>query len=354
MITRALTNLAALALLASLGLGGSVSACSDGGATSSSGGATSSSGDTTSSSGSGGSSTGTLVVLASFDATKNEQAEGLYIVGDQAYVGWATLGKIEVVNLAVGTVTDFGSIPAPPDNGGFMLGIVTDASGNVYVGFGGGPGTAVKNGVYKIPAGGGAVTAPWASDPSMNFPNGLIFDDAGNLVVADSGGSLFKIAPDGSTSQWLADPSLAPSGNCQYAAPFAVGANGIVQSGDAFYMSNTNVGQIVKVPINPDGSAGTPSIFAGPDCDALGGIDGIALDTDGSLLGVLDTQAKLVRIDTKGQVSTLFAGEPLDNPASTWITATGGKKTLYLTNSAFFDTTTPAPGLLAYLLPSGT
>ena len=360
MITRTLTKLGSIALLASLGLAGSVSACSDasasgsGGSTSTGDSTSASTGDSTSastSSGAGGAEPTTPTFIAKFDPTKSQQPEGLYVAGSKAYVGWAGLGKIETVDLPGGAVKDFGSIPAPPMNGGFLLGIVGDASGNVYVGFGGGPGMVVKNGIYKIPAAGGAVTAPWASDPTMNFPNGLLFDAQNNLFVSDSGGAIFKITSSGSVSKWLSDPSLVPSGNCAYAAPFPVGANGIVQSGDAFYVANTNVGQIVKIPIKADGSAGVPTIFSGPDCDALGGLDGISLDTDGSILGVINSQNKLVRVDKAGKVSTLFAGMPLDNPATTAIGTVGGKKALYITNSAFFDAKTPAPGLLEYPLP---
>jgi sugar lactone lactonase YvrE len=208
-----------------------------------------------------------------------------------------------------------------------------------------------RRGVYKIPASGGAVMEPWATDPEMNFPNGLLLDAQSNLFISDSGGSIFKITSDGAVSKWLSDPSLVASGSCMYAAPFPIGANGIVQSGDAFYVANTNVGQIVKVPINPDGSAGTPSIFAGPDCDALGGIDGISLDADGTILGVVNTQSKLVRVDQDGNVSTVFTGTPLDNPASTSIATVGDKRALYITSSAFFSATTPAPGLLEHPLP---
>ena len=60
----------------------------------------------------------------------------------------------------------------------------------------------VKNGIYKIPAAGGAVATPWAGDPGMNFPNGLIFDAKGNLFVADSGGTIFEIDTNGTVSTW--------------------------------------------------------------------------------------------------------------------------------------------------------
>jgi sugar lactone lactonase YvrE len=272
-------------------------------------------------------------------------------------VGQATLGKIVKVSLPAGVVSDFGSIPAAPPmtmNAGFMLGIALDAAKDVYVGFGGGDGMAVKNGIYKIPAAGGAVTAPWTSDPAMNFPNGLVFDAQGTLWVADSGGAIFKISAAGAVTRWLEDPSLSPAGaTCAMGkvAPFPVGANGLVLSGSTFYVANTNLAQIVKVPILADGSAGAPSVFSGPDCDGLGGLDGLAADTDGSLLGVSNPQNKLVRIGADGKVTTLVSGAPLDNPASISLATVAGAKAAYVTNSAFFDAKTPAPGLLAYPLP---
>lgn len=334
------------------GTGGSSASSSSAHGTGTGGGSTSHAASS-SASGTGGSTPEVPTFVAHLDPMKGELPEGLFVSGTKAYVGLAGLGKIVTVDLPGGAVKDFGSIPAPPAmNGGFMLGIVVDAAGDAFVGFGGGPGMVVKNGVYKIPAAGGAVTAPWASDPSMNFANGLVFDAAGNIFVADSGGFIFKIAKDGTVTTWLTDPSLVGKGStCMFAAPFAIGANGIVQSGNAFYVANTNFGQIVKIPIKGDGSAGTPTLLAGPDCNALGGIDGISLDTDGSILGVLNGQSKIVRVGMDGKTTTLSSGKPLDNPASTWIATVGGKKALYVTNSAFFDMTMPAPGLLEYPLP---
>ncbi len=185
----------------------------------------------------------------------------------------------------------------------------------------------------------------------MNFPNGLVFDPNGDLFVADSGGYVFKIAPSGTVTTWLSDPSLVGSGTCMFAAPFPIGANGLVLTANAAFVSNTNLGSIVKIPIQADGSAGTPTALAGPDCNTLGGIDGIALDTDGSLVAVINSQSRLVRVGTDGKVTTLFSGKPFDNPASVSIATVGGKKAAYVTNSALFDTTAPSPGLLSFPLP---
>lgn len=318
------------------------------------GGATSSSSSSTSSSGGGGSGGGAAMpsFVAHFDPMKGELAEGLFVKGNTAYVGYAALGKIVTVDIDSGAIKDFGSIPPIPMNGGFMLGIVVDGAGNVFVGFGGGPGMAVKNGVYKLPPAGGAVTNPFSTDPAMNFANGLVLDSNQTLFVADSGGAIFKIAANGTATKWAADPALVGTDmTCKYAAPFPIGANGIVQIGSAFYVSNTNLGSIVKIPINGDGSAGTATVLAGPDCDALGGIDGIAVDKDGTtILGVSNSQNKLVKIDAAGKVTVAFSGKPLDNPASTFTAKHGAGTSLFITNSAFFDMAAPQPGLLEYPL----
>lgn len=310
-------------------------------------GATGGTGGSDSGGASTGGNSGSPSFVAKLDATKGELPEGLFISNDQAYLGLAALGKVIKVDLPGGAVHDMGSIPPIPANGGFMLGIVVDATGSVLVGFGGGPGVEVKNGVYKIPAAGGAVASPFASDPEMSFPNGLLLDGA-DLFVADSGGALFRIAPDGTTAKWTSDPSLVGTDmSCVNGAPFPLGANGLVKMGGAFYVANTNLAQIVKIAINADGTAGAASVFAGPDCDKLGGIDGLAVDADGkSLLGVLNGQSKLVRIDTAGAVTELLVGKPLDNPASIVVEKNGAAASAYITNSAFFAAEAPEPGLL--------
>ncbi|MFT3775952.1 MAG: hypothetical protein QM820_62200 [Minicystis sp.] len=352
-------KLASLATIASLGI--ALAACSNsdtngtGGTGGGTGGTPSSSSSSSSSGtgGTGGTAPAEPTFVAHFDAAKGELPEGLFINGNKALVGYAALGKIVNVDLTAGTISDFGSIPAPPANAGFMLGIIADGSGNVYVGFGGGPGTPVKNGVYKLPAAGGAVNDPWAADPEMNFPNGFVFDDKKNLFVADSGGAIFKIAGDGTVTKWLADPSLSAAGaNCSFGAPFPIGGNGIVFDKGVFYVANTNVGQIVSIPVNGDGSPGTPAILVGPDCNALGGIDGLASDGDGGLYGVINSQSKLVHLAAgSSKFEDVFTGAPLDNPASISVATVGGKKAAFITNSAFFDMKAPAPGLLSYPLP---
>lgn len=285
--------------------------------------------------------------VAKTDPMKGELPEGLFVTKDTAYMGFAVLGTIKKVALADGTVSDFGALPPIPKNDGFLVGIAVDGVGDVYVGFGGGAGMTVKTGIYKIPAAGGSVTDPFATDPAMFFPNGLVFVGS-DLFVADSGGTIFKVASSGMVTTWLVDPLLSGNNSpCPNPGPFANGANGIVKIGNAFYVSNSAHAQIVKIPIQPDGSAGTPSVQLA-DCQLLAGIDGIAVDPDGtSILAALNAQHKLARIDASAKFTELYSGPPLDNPASLAIAP--GSSTVYLTNSSFASMA-PTPGLLSFIL----
>jgi sugar lactone lactonase YvrE len=299
--------------------------------------------------GGGGSATPTVEEVVKFDPSKGELPEGLIVVGADARVGFAPTGGVVSVPLAGGAATPFASLPPPPPNTSLMTGLTVDAAGAIYgalVSF-----TAdAQPGVYKAPAAGGAATL-FASDPGMIFPNGFAWTDDGNLFVADSAyGGVFKVSPDGTTTSWLQDDSLAgdPTACGGAATDLSIGANGIVRKGQAFYVSSTNKGVLVKVPIAADGTAGAVTVIAGPDC-AIAGIDGIALDDDGTVIGAINKQNKLVRIDASGGITTLVDGGKLDFPASLAFAGTGKDRALYVTSFAYLSATTggtPHPSLL--------
>ncbi len=299
--------------------------------------------------GGGGSTAPTVEVVAKFDPSKGELPEGLVVVGADARVGIAPTGSVVSVPLAGGAATPFASLPPPPPNTSLVTGLTVDAAGALYgalVSF-----TAdAQPGVYKAPASGGAATL-FASTPEMIFPNGFAWTDDGTLLVADSAyGGVFAVSPDGNIMPWIQDPSLAGDQTAcgGMASDLSIGANGIVRDGQAVYISSTNKGVLVKVPIAPDGRAGALSVVAGPDC-ALAGIDGIALDDDGSVIGAINKQNKLVRIDASGGITTLVEGGLLDFPASLAFAGAGKDRALYVTSFAYLAATTggtPHPSLL--------
>lgn len=286
--------------------------------------------------GAGGSGGGapTVEVLSSFDASQFELPEGLAVRGSDLFLGFAFTAGVDRFDLEGAARAPFSSLPVPANNTGFMTGLTTDAAGDVYaalVSFTGDPGP----GVYRVPAAGGAPTL-FASHPSMIFPNGFAWDDAGTLFVTDSAsGTVFAVDGAGEATPWLADALLAgdPTACGGQAEDLAVGANGIVWTGDSLLVASSDKGLVARVEVQANGSPGQIETIAGPDC-ALAGIDGIALDEDGSLIGAINRADRLVRIKSDGTVTTILEGSPLDFPASLTFTGTGDDRALYVTSFA--------------------
>jgi hypothetical protein len=352
-------------LLTALGLSASIAACGgdlapSGGSTvaSSSGGSTS----TSSAASSGGGETPELAYLAKFDAAKYELPEGLWVTPDSktAYVGFAATGQIKSVSLADDKVAEFATVPAPPANKGFVTGITQSAAGDLYVAAATLDPAVYKGAIYKVPVKGGAVTTPFAADPTMTLPNGLVFDSDGSLFVTDSGlGAIFKISPDGQkVTNWITDPLLAgdsaATNPCKSVLGIPFGANGLALSNHAFYVANTDKASLIKIPIKADGTPGVAVAFSTSDpvtCLPLQGADGITADVDGSIFVAGNGGNSLVHVGLDGQANVLSKGGLFDGPASVSIATLNSKRYALMTNFGFIslvEKKTPHVGLLSY------
>src|SRR6516164_9778424 len=130
--------------------------------------------------------------------------------------------------------------------------------------------------------------------------NALTFDKDGNVYVSDSFHSvIWKTGPAGGTlpSMWSSDPLLGPGTGLT--PPF--GANGIEFSNDGkvMYVANTAFHQIIKIPVNADGTAGTASIFI----TGINAPDGIAIDGDDNIWICANQEDEIVVIDKTGKVN---------------------------------------------------
>jgi sugar lactone lactonase YvrE len=305
--------------------------------------------------GAAGGSTPEIEVIAAFDAAAFELPEGLFTRDGEAFVGFAPTGAVDAISLSGGSREAYASLPPPPPNTSFMTGLTYDGSQRLLaalVSFT----SAAAPGVYRAAEGGGAATL-WASHAEMVFPNGFAWDDGDDLYVTDSAfGGVFKVTPDGAAAPWVSDPALAGEPTACGGSPddLSIGANGIAFSNGAFFVASSNKGILAKVPLEPDGSAGPVEIVAGPDCELLAGIDGIAVDDDGSVVAAVNIANRLVRIAPDGDVTTIAEGDPLDFPASLAFAGDGADRALYVTNFALFSAQAggPAkPALLRVLLP---
>jgi sugar lactone lactonase YvrE len=304
--------------------------------------------------GGGGGSAPALELLHAFDPAASELPEGVAVNGDTAYAGLALLGSVKAVSVEGGPAADYAQVQGLPVQNAFATGLLFDAEDRLYVAVPSFVADPVA-GVYRAPAGGGTATL-FATDPGMAFPSDLGFDAAGRLYVTDSAtATVFRVAGDGTVEVFLQDMLLAGDkticGNDQ--ALFDIGANGLVVTADALFVANTDQATIVRIPIEND-LAGAPEVFAGPDCAALGGIDGLTQAADGTFYAALNRQGTIVTVGSTGTVTVALTDPLLDFPASVRLGSAGGNDALFITSFALEHALAgepAAPALLRWTLP---
>jgi len=133
---------------------------------------------------------------------------------------------------------------------------------------------------------------------------------------------------------------------------FPIGANGLVFDGDEsyLYVANTELGRIVRIPVNADGSPGDAEVFF-EDLQKMGLPDGMVFDDAGNLYVAVVGNDRVVRISPEGDLTTLDEGSPLQNPSELRFGVGEDSATLYVANSALFRLFglvpgTPRPGVL--------
>jgi sugar lactone lactonase YvrE len=191
-------------------------------------------------------------------------------------------------------------------------------------------------GIYRA-ASPGATPTLFASHSQMLFPNGFAWSSDDTLFVTDSAsGTVFSINASGTATPWINDALLTgdPTACGGMAGDLSVGANGLIWTPSAIFVSNSDRGLVARIAIEANGAAGAVTAFAGPDCNALAGIDGLTLDTDGTIIAAVNRADKIVRITQDGAITTLLEGAPLDFPASVAFAGEGAARALYVTNFA--------------------
>lgn len=170
--------------------------------------------------------------------------------------------------------------------------------------------------------------------------NALTFDKAGNVYVSDSfNGVIWKTGPNGGMpTAWSHDPLLGPG--VGLTPPF--GANGVEfnNAGTTMFVANTAYHQIIQIPVNPDGSAGTASIFI----TGINAPDGIAIDRHDNVWVCANQEDDIIVIDKTGKVIAKlgdFNGIDEDGvvdgllfPAS--LAFSPDRKTLYVSNLTLY------------------
>ena len=275
-----------------------------------------------------------VTTLTTFDRSQGQLPESIAIdKTGNIYVSFALAHTVERITPS-GSASTFAVLP----DGTPLLGVATDAEGNVYALLN--ASSPADKGVWRITPDG--TQTLFANLPNAGLLNGLAFDHRGNLYVTDSfTASIYRIAEDGTASVWLYDPvdlSGVVTNACGTFPAGVRGANGIAYNHRSLYVLNTTQGLIVRIPVNPDGSPGAPVVFAGPTCE-LWGADGQAFDNERNLYVAVNIQNKIVRIDPSGTITTVLSGSPpfFTPTAIAFGTTCGTQKTMFITNSTFFS-----------------
>jgi sugar lactone lactonase YvrE len=251
-------------------------------------------------------------------------------------VSLAPLGQVRKIGRD-GSESTLATLIAPTSAPG-VLGLAVDAPGNVYAAVS--TFDPATSGVYRIARDGSFVRLPGTE--AIAFPNGVTFDHRGNLYVTDTIlGAVWRLAAAGGPAElWFQSPLLLGTGDFGFGFP--LGANGIAFRQNELVVSNTEGGRLLRIGINPDGSAGAAAVLAeGP---ALLAADGIAFDVHGNVWVAVIAQSTIVSVSPSGTITTVAtAADGLDWASSI---AFGKDHDLWAVNFAIGPPGGPGPALL--------
>lgn len=190
---------------------------------------------------------------------------------------------------------DGSSIERMASTGGFTLGLAFDAQGRLYT-------CDLKHAaVFRFDPASGSLEPFAAGDGAarMRVPNVPVVD-AGRTCLYVSDSHHFEEAGPG---VWRFDLDTG-AGTLWYDRPLRF-ANGLALSADrqSLYVAETFARRVARIPIQPDGTAGTAEVFIQ---DLQGLPDGLVFDRQGRLYVCCYEPSRVLRADPDGQVSLLI------------------------------------------------
>ncbi|MFF9324841.1 SMP-30/gluconolactonase/LRE family protein [Streptomyces sp. NPDC014776] len=275
-------------------------------------------------------------IVAHFDLAAGQTPENIALEPDgSADLTFAFARQVAHVT-RFGQVRVRATLPAEPHpntpliGSAIVTGIARAHDGTLYVAYA--TGTS-RTGIWRI-APDGRAPRQIAQLPPDGLPNGLALDEhRGVLYAADSVRGVVWRVPQagGRPTVWAGGPALAPLP--PPAAGF--GANGIKVRHDAVWVTNTDRGTLLRIPVRADGSAGATATRA----RGLGGIDDFAFaGRDETVLAALNTDSELVVVRPDGSHRVVLRREDgLSNPTSVAVR----HHTVYVPSAAYFTLSDP-------------
>jgi sugar lactone lactonase YvrE len=287
---------------------------------------------------------GHVQTFVTFDPAAGEFPEGIAVDKyGNVYVSMIELDQIWKIDPS-GNRSVLAEIAVP---GAGPAGMAVDAAGTVNAAVSAldlatGQTDPAFRGVYRIRPDGTAERLPGTG--AMLFPNDVTLDKQGNVYATDtSGGTVWRVPRDGSAELWSGDPLLQGDGSFGFGFP--IGANGIAFRHGELIVANSERGRLVRIPVEPDGSAGNASVLV--ESTALLGADGIALDVHGDVYVASAILYTVVRVGSEGLIETLATADDGLNQPSTLAfgTGKGERQTLFVANFSIFSSS-PTPAVL--------
>ncbi|MFK0159415.1 hypothetical protein ACIQVL_19700 [Streptomyces sp. NPDC090499] len=274
-------------------------------------------------------------VLAHFDLAAGQTPENIALVPDGSVDVTLAYAR-QVANVSrngatriLATLPDVANPKTPLLGRALVTGIARADDGTLFVDYA--TGTS-ETGIWRIDPGGGA-PRQIAQLPPGGLPNGLALDERrGALYVADSVlGTVWRVPCTGGTpAAWAGGAALEPGSPVPPA--YGIGVNGLRFHNGAVWVSNTDAGTVLRIPVEQDGSAGAIETRA----TGLAGIDDfnfVSRHSDTALAALMiANQVALIQADGSHTI-VLTQQSGLSNPSSVAVRG----HTAYVTNSGYFS-----------------
>jgi hypothetical protein len=273
-------------------------------------------------------------IVAHFDIAAGQQPENITLEPDgTADLSFTTAHEIAQVS-RTGKVRIRAVLPSPADGGvntplvgsARTFGIVRASNGTLFVLYN--TGGADLTGVWRVRPGSHTPTRI-AALPADGLANGMALDPhTGLLYIADSvHGVVWRVPETGGTpTLWASGATLTSNGS--------FGANGVKVHNGAVWVSSSQQGLLLRIPIGRHGVAGPIQTRA-----AVAGIDDFVFPGSGdTALAAINGASEIALVRPNGTQSiVLTPADGLQNPTSMSVRG----DTLYVASAAYSTLTDP-------------
>jgi sugar lactone lactonase YvrE len=265
--------------------------------------------------------------VAHFDINTLQQPENITLErGGAADVTFNRARQVARVGTD-GSVSILATLPPPATGTATVSGIVRGKGGFLYVNYSAGS----ESGIWRIAPRGGTPVQVVAT-PGVKALNGLALDRGKDVLYAtdSTSGTVWKVSlKTGTASLWAQGTELEAS-----RSP-GIAANGIKVHAGAVWVSNTDKGTLLRIPIGTHGTAGAVTTVA----QGLTAIDDFAFTGHGdTVLAAQNYVSELSLVHPDGTHQTVFTPtDGLSNPTSVAVRGS----TVYVTSGAYFTHVDP-------------